>query len=297
MTVDILVPAYGPALALAELVESVLAQSDPAWRLTIIDDAYPDEALPGWAAGLCDARIKYVRNSANLGLTRNFAHSLSFVSQELVTLLGSDDLLLPAYVETVRAAHARHPRAAMIQPGVEVIDEEGRQHAGLADLAKKYLYAPRSTGETVLGGEPLAASLLRGNWLYFPSLCWRADLLTEVGFSSDLHTVLDLATELAMVEAGETLVATPTVCFRYRRHRSSVSSWRAADGSRFLEERAFFRSTAARMRARGWRRAERAARRHLSSRLNALSLVPAALRGGSLRGARLLLRHALGSAE
>ena len=46
-------------------------------------------------------------------------------------------------------------------------------YRGLADRVKRHVYAPRGPGETVLYGEPLATSLLRGNWLYFPSLAWR----------------------------------------------------------------------------------------------------------------------------
>jgi hypothetical protein len=87
----------------------------------------------------------------------------------------------------------------------------------------------------------------------------------------------------------------PQVCFRYRRHRSSVSSARALDGSRFVEERRFFSAEADRMAARGWRRAARAARRHYASRLNALSLLPAAVRHRRSAGApRALTRHVLG---
>ena len=294
--VDLLVPAYAPASTLARLVESVEVQTDRAWRLTIIDDAYPDPDLPTWGTTLTDERIRYRRNARNLGLSANFAHCLSYVTQDLVTVMGSDDLLMPDYVETVRGAHCRHPAVAMIQPGVQVVDDDDRPSSGPVDLAKRYVYAPRARAESVLYGEELAVSLLRGNWLYFPSLCWRADRLLTVGFSTELHTLLDLSTELALVESGDALVRCPTVCFRYRRHRGSVSSWRATDGSRFVEERAFFLAAAERMGALGWRRAERAARRHFSSRMHALLLVPGVLRAAGPRDARVLLRHALGPA-
>jgi glycosyltransferase involved in cell wall biosynthesis len=292
-TVDLLVPAYGPVRMLAELVDSVRAQSDPHWRLVIVDDAYPDDDLASWARALDDERIVYLRNPENLGLSRNFNRCLAEARGELVTLVGSDDVLLPEYVAVVRAAHGRHPEAAMIQPGVSVVDDDGEPARTLVDLAKKYVYAPARDREVVLSGERLAASLLRGNWLYFPSLCWRREALVGVGFQEHLHTVLDLATELELVRADHALVVDPTVCFRYRRHRGSVSSWRARDGSRFDEEKAFFAAEARRMRERGWARAARVARWHLSSRLNALCLVPGAARArdGAARGA--LLRHAL----
>ena len=81
----------------------------------------------------------------------------------------------------------------------------------------------------------------------------------------------------------------------YRRHDASVSAAHAADGRRFAEERAFFEETADRMAARGWPRAARAARRHFSSRLNALTRLPAAARHGGLGGVRALARHAFGT--
>jgi glycosyltransferase involved in cell wall biosynthesis len=290
-SVDLLVPAYAPAAVLDELVASVRAQSDPDWRLVVVDDAYPDERLPAWADGLDDPRITYRRNPANLGLARNFNRCLAEARADLVTFVGSDDLLLPDYVATVRAAHGRHPGAAMVQPGVEVVDGDGRPARSLVDLAKRHLYAPARDREVVLAGEDLAVSLLRGNWLYFPSLSWRTDALRPVGFREDLHTVLDLATELALARAGHALVAVPTVCFRYRRHAGSVSSWRARDGSRFREEEEFFAAEADRLREHGWDRAARAARWHVSSRLNALTQLPGSL--GDAAGARMLVRHAV----
>jgi hypothetical protein len=107
--------------------------------------------------------------------------------------------------------------------------------------------------------------------------------------------VQDLALVLDLVLDGGSLLVEPATCFRYRRHGASVSSAHAADGRRFAEERAFFLETADRMTARGWPRAGRAARRHLSSRLNALIRLPAAARSGGAGGVRTLARHAFGA--
>ena len=143
-----------------------------------------------------------------------------------------------------------------------------------------------------LSGEELAVSLLRGNWLYFPSLCWRAGPLQRTGFREGLSVVQDLALVIDLVLDGESLLVLPTPAFRYRRHAGSVSSAHAADGRRFAEERAFFAATAERMAARGWNRAARAARHHLASRLNALVTLPFAVRDHGVGGARTLARHA-----
>ncbi len=294
-TVDIMLPYYGPVHLMQATVRSVLGQQDPDWRLTVVDDGYP-EPTPEWFAALGDERIRYLRNEQNLGANRNFQRCVELVEHDVVVIMGADDLMFPDYVSTVRAAFAQFPGTAIVQPGVQVIDEHGAPARRLVDTAKRVLYSPRLSARRELGGEELAASLLRGNWLYFPSLAWRAAAVREVGFREGLDVVQDLALVLDLVERGERLVVDPAVCFSYRRHRASDSSWRALDGSRFVEERSFFLDEAARMESRGWHRAARIAHRHISSRLNALTLLPTAVRKRHRSGMRTLARHAFGPA-
>ncbi|MGQ0574690.1 MAG: glycosyltransferase family 2 protein [Pseudonocardia sp.] len=296
--VDVMLPHYGRLDLVQETVRSVLAQDDPHWRLTVVDDTGDalgggaDDALGRWCAELGDERVRYERNPRNLGINRNFARCVELVTEELAVIIGSDDLMLPGYVGTVRAAHAAHPEVAVVQPGVEVVGPDGAATRTLVDLSKRWIYAPAGSG--VLGGEELAVSLLRGNWLYFPSLCWRSRPLKRTGFRPGLDVVQDLALVIDLVLDGERLLVTPQVCFRYRRHGGSVSSAHAADGRRFAEERGFFLDTAARCDAHGWPRAARTARRHLSSRINALTRLPAAIRQRRADGVRSLARHAFG---
>ncbi|MHA6619263.1 glycosyltransferase family 2 protein [Pseudonocardia sp. DLS-67] len=296
-TVDVMLPHYGRLDLVQATIRSVLAQDDPNWRLTILDDTgeSADGALAEWCAGLGDERVRYRLNPRNLGINRNFQQCVDLVEHDLAVLVGNDDLMLPGYVGTVRRAHAAHPDVAIIQPGVEVVDADGAPARSLVDLGKRWVYAPRVTDATVLSGQELAVSLLRGNWLYFPSICWRSEPLRRTGFREGVDVVQDLALVLDLVLDGESLLVEPATCFRYRRHDASVSSAHAADGRRFAEERTFFLETADRMAARGWPRAAGAARRHLSSRLNALTRLPGAARHGGLGGVRTLARHAFGA--
>ncbi|NUR28364.1 MAG: glycosyltransferase [Catenulispora sp.] len=290
-------PYYGDVGMMQEAVRSVLAQRDPHWRLTVVDDG-TEPGVPEWFADLIadhgPAKIHYLRNETNLGITENFQKCLSLVTQPLVTMIGSDDRMLPNYVGTVRALMKAFPQVSLAQPGVEVIDENGEIVEPWVDKVKRLVYAPRVRGAAVLGGEALAVSLLRGNWMYFPAICWRADVITEVGFNPDLRVVQDLALTLEWVRAGAQIVVADTICFQYRRHSDSVSSARAHNGARFAEEGEFFLDEARKMERLGWRKAARAARLHLSSRLHAAALVPGALRRGSRKGARTLAGYAFG---
>jgi glycosyltransferase involved in cell wall biosynthesis len=295
MTFHILLPFYGRPDHLRIAVQSVLAQTDTDWRLTVVDDRYPDEEPGRWVAGLGDPRIEYLRNEKNLGVSRNYLRCVELMTGEHSMLFGCDDVMLPGFVARVQELLAAHPDAAIVQPGAEVIDADGDPYHPLGDRIKDVL-RPRGHGVRVLAGEPVAASLLRGNWTYFPSLIWRVSELRRHGFDPDLDVVQDLGMLLDIVADGGVLVLDDRVVFQYRRHRSSVSSATAVDGTRFAQERELFARQDRRFTELGWTRAARASRRHWSSRLNALTQLPAALRagGGSVRS---LLGHALGRAQ
>ncbi len=292
MPLQILVPFYGDPGLLRRTVDSVLAQTDPDWTLTVVDDGYPDPSVAAFFADLSDPRVHYRRNPSNLGANGNYRHCLALADQDWLVMLGADDELLPHYVATVRAAAAAHPTAAVIQPGVRVIDSDGTEVLPLLDRVKLRLLRPR--GDTVLSGAPLAASLLRGNWLYFPALAFRREPAQRAGFRPGLDVVQDLALVLDLVADGGSLVVLETVCFSYRRHPASDSSGRALDGTRFEEQRRYFRQAADQVDALGGHRAARAGRRHLLSRAHAFTLVPAALRARRWHGAATLARHVLG---
>lgn len=293
-TVDIMLPYYGPVDLMQETVRSVLAQDDPDWRLTVVDDGYPDDSIPGWFESLGDSRVRYLRNEQNLGANRNYQKCLGLIEHDLTVIMGADDVMLPNYVRTVRAAFDAYPDTAVLQPGVHIIDEHGNPAGGLVDGTKRKLYAPKTEERLVMSGEFAAVSLLRGNWLYFPSLCWRSNAIKDRSFREGLNVVQDLALVLDLIYSGESLLVDPAVCFHYRRHSASDSSWRALEGTRFIEERKFFLDASERAAKLGWSRAARVARNHLSSRLNALTLLPSAIKANHRAGMGNLAKHVLG---
>ncbi|MFI9007704.1 glycosyltransferase family 2 protein [Actinosynnema sp. NPDC053489] len=292
--IDIMLPHYGDTSYLKIAVRSVIAQDDHDWHLTVVDDSVTDNGLPEWFDSLRDDRIDYRRNERNLGINANFQKCLDLAERDFLVIMGSDDAMLPNYVSTIRRTTRRYPDADVVQAGVEVIDHTGRVVRPLTDRVKRSLYAPDTTTPRVMAGEALAISLLRGNWTYFPSLCWRREALKDLAFRQGLSVVLDLALMLDLLERGGQLAVVPDTCFQYRRHDASVSSSLASLGRRFTEEHDFFLDVARRMDQIGWHRAAKAARHHLSSRLHALLLLPGAVASRQTASAKLLARHAFG---
>lgn len=243
---EILLPYYGDVALMQDAVRSVLAQDGDDWRLTVVDDG-TEPGVPEWFEQLADPRVRYLRNERNLGVTGNFNRCVELAEYEYLVLMGCDDLMHPNYLQVVRAAADREPTAAMIQPGVQVIGTDGLPFDTLGDRTKRKLYAPKGPGRALLGGEELATSLLRGNWLYFPSICWRTEAVKRFGFRTDLGVIQDLALVVDLLVAGSpwpprrrsasATVGTPRASPRPRptpataSRRPSASSWRPPTAS------------------------------------------------------------------
>ena len=296
MTIDVMLPYYGDVAMMKAAVASVLEQDDKDFRLTIVDDGYPDESLPEYFDGLVarDDRVRYFRNTANLGANGNYKKCVSLVDHDTMVIMGADDIMLPNYLSTVRKAF-QDPSVSIVQPGVEVIDEKGARYRPIGDAVKQYLRQKLvgKASEAIVSGEVLAGSLLTGDWLYFPSIAWRSEAVKKHDFRPQYDVVQDLALAIDIVLSGGKMAVVDTVCFEYRRHRESDSSVRALDGRRFAEERAFFDECVEDFAAKGWSKAARSAKWHVTSRLNAVSLTPKVVAKGMWPGLQKLVAHAV----
>jgi glycosyltransferase involved in cell wall biosynthesis len=290
VSIDVMVPFYGDVSHLLVAVKSVLGQTSPSWNLTIVDDGFPDKSIREKISLLNDPRITYIRNEVNLGANSNYRKCVSLSTSELVVLMGADDVMMPNYIELMLTAYAQNPRASIYHPRVTVIDESGNQYSPYVDKLKKFL-APRNESPQYLSGEALASSLMKGNWTYFPSICWRRDQLLRHQFRSGLNVTQDLALLIDQTMDGAELVYLPTVAFKYRRHKSSDSSIRALDGSRFHEESELFNVLSKELSALGWNKAATHAKLHLFSRANALTNVPRVIKNGHWKSFKKLSRH------
>lgn len=294
-TLDIMIPFWGNVQYLKDTVSSVLGQDSPDWRLTVIDDAYPDEGVAAYFADLQDPRIRYLRKPANEGITANFRSCVAFAQAPYMMMLGCDDLLLPGYVSSVLKAIRDFPDAQLIQPGIQIIDESGKVYLPLGDRIKGLLRKAYGREPLQTGGEKLAVSLLHGDWLYWPSLVFRTGTIKGTDFRDDFPIILDLAVILDLVFDGTAIAVVPDAVFQYRRHSQSASSVDLSDTSRFDDERRYFALAAGLAAGHGWRKAALAARLRLTSRLHALTLLPKAVATVNPGAAARLIRHGLGS--
>jgi len=292
MTIEIFVPFWGAPDLLYATVDSVRGQNDPDWRLVVIDDCYPDDSVAPYFAALDDERISYTRNEVNLGITENYREAIRRATTEHIVILGCDDLLHSNYLDVIRRTIIAVPQADVIQPGVVVIDERGDEVRPLVDRVKQSILAPHGgSGIAVLTGEAMATSLIRGDWLYWPSLAFRTETLRRIDFREGLPIIQDLALLMDIAFEGGTLAYDPTIAFSYRRHGGSASQKTLLDGRRFRDERTYYAQARGLASARGWRRTAATARLRLMSRLHGVAELPGVIRRGTGRGLQSTLAH------
>jgi len=276
---EIALPFYGDVAFLKEAVASVIDQTDPNWQLLVVDDGYPDGTLPAWFAGLNDSRISYLRNEKNLGANGNFQKCLSLVTSDFCVVMGADDILEPDFIKVVTNTILKYPDASIIHPGVKIVNEKNNEISTRSDAIKFKLRNSLESNQ-ILVGEDLAISLMKGNWMYFPAITWRTEIIQDIGFRPGFNVCQDLGLAIDVIMQGGKMVLIDDEVFRYRRHMASDSSVKAINGERFIDERSFFKVMSTELKSLGWSRAARAARVHLTSRLHAASLIPACVRRG-----------------
>jgi glycosyltransferase involved in cell wall biosynthesis len=261
--IDILLPYWGEFSLLKKTVDSVLAQTEPGWQLLIFDDAYPSDEAKKYFAKLNDRRVVYYRHRKNIGITKNFNFALNAARSKYCVVLGCDDKLLPDYIKTVLKNIGD---VDFYQPGVEVIDDNDELYNPTVDKIKS-LIRPKKSG--IYYGEKLASSLCVGNWLYFPSITWKTDVVKRYKFDTLHDNMQDVILELTMVMEGRKLFVDNEVTFQYRRSANSWSSRRKSKaGGRFSEENEIYNNFAKDFRRNGWYTAALSARLHATSRLH-----------------------------
>lgn len=292
MSVHIVVPYYMDPKYLFELIESVRKQTRDDWRLTIVDDQYPGTAAKDYIAELDDPRIEWIQNEKNLGTTGNSSYCITLGELKYMTVMGADDALEPNYVETVQNAFERHPEAIMVHPGVTVVDSEGNPTDSLADRIKRVV-SKSAWKQDELDGPTAARSLMRGNWLYCPAMCFRTDVVSRAEMLGDFASIADLAWVMDMLLGGGTMAMDPTPAFRYRRHAGNHSSQHAKSVLRFAEEQRYYLAMSKRLKEHGWRKAARAARLHPTTRLHAMRSAVGAVASRDIKLTAKLTRLAL----
>ena len=262
------VPYYSGLGYLRMALQSLVGQENKHWLAIVLDDRGGEDAEET-VRSFNDDRISYVRNETNLGLSGNWNKALSLVTTELVTLFHSDDELESNYTDLILGLMARYPEAVAGHCRTRVIGPTGKALWSLPDEVKKII-RPKGIDDIVTEGEEGLLSLVKGAWIFCPTLCYRKSLLPSGGFSSTWKFVLDVDLTSRILFDGGVVVGTPTVGYRYRRHLTNQTALLTESNIRFQEEIDHLNQVSLRSSEIGWKRVQRSANRKVIVRLHML---------------------------
>jgi glycosyltransferase involved in cell wall biosynthesis len=122
--VSVVIPTYNSERWLRACVESALIQTFRDIEVLVFDDASTDGTL-ALMAGFDDPRLRYVRSATNVRFAANVNKGLRAATGRYVIILGSDDILLPTFLERAVGMLEARPEAAMLHGGAIWIDDAG----------------------------------------------------------------------------------------------------------------------------------------------------------------------------
>ncbi len=218
MNVSVVIPAHNAAKTLAHTLESLLAQTHPAWEATLIDDGSSDGTLEiaREFAGR-DTRIRVISQScAGVSAARNAG--IAQAKEEWLLFLDSDDWISPVHLERMTGVLAA-------DPGLDAV------HCGWNRVLPDGTMLERSAENTLKGD--LFEVLTQRCYFAIHACLIRRALVQEVGaFDESLPTCEDWDLWQRTARTGARFGWIPDVLAFYRMRPASLST----DGRQFLAD-------------------------------------------------------------
>jgi glycosyltransferase involved in cell wall biosynthesis len=126
--ISVVMPAFNTRRFAARAIDSILDQTCADFEFIIVDDASTDgsaEMFRDYAAR--DARVRVLRNDANLGFVRSRNRGIEAARAALIANMDSDDIALPSRLDRQRALMAARPEVGVCGGDVILIDEDDRE--------------------------------------------------------------------------------------------------------------------------------------------------------------------------
>jgi glycosyltransferase involved in cell wall biosynthesis len=142
--VSIGLPVYNGERYIAETLDSLLAQTYENFELIICDNASTDKTEQICRSfALKDDRIRYVRNSTNLGAPKNYRLSFELSAGDYFRWANSDDLFAPTSLSRCVEVLDSDPSIVLTYPKTLLIDERGQVISEYEDGL--HLQSPRAS--------------------------------------------------------------------------------------------------------------------------------------------------------
>jgi len=213
----VVMAAHDTADTVASAVRSVLAQTRPDFELFVIDDGSGDGTAEQVRPFLADDRVRLLE-TPHAGAAAARSAGIAAGSAPLISMVDSDDLWMPDYLERMGAALDADPGASFAYTDAWYLDDATRQVRRLSAMG--YQRPPEPPPATAAD---LFAVLCERNFIY-NAVTVRRTAVDAVGPPDPrLRSMIDWEWWLRLTAAGHRAVRVPGRLAVYRLRPGSMS--------------------------------------------------------------------------
>jgi glycosyltransferase involved in cell wall biosynthesis len=211
-SLSILIACRNHARYLRRSIDSVLAQTRLPDEILLIDDASSDEtsAIMTLVAARDPARIRFVRNTTNVGLIGVVQQGVDAMTGDYVTFCAADDWLFPDFCEKAMRLLEAHPQAAIFNSLGRSIDDAGR------DLGLDSGPVPTTVGGYLSPSACRAFILENDSWFLGYTAVYRREALRALGrYDPSLGSFFDnFVSRMLVMRHGACFIPEPLAAAR-----------------------------------------------------------------------------------
>ena len=207
---SILSSAHETEAYLAEMIDSVIAQTDPDWELVVVDNGMSTEIAQVVGKYATDPRIRLVRQE-HQGLDGGVDAAAAAAQGTYYAVVHSDDALEPTFCERTRSILDANP-------GIDAVVVDAFPFADGHTQPHSFRQLGGVTVEPGVDHAVTTADLVGGQVLYYTAAIRASAWKLGGGYACDTPKVEDLAMFLRMLAAGCDIRALPEQLARYRLH-------------------------------------------------------------------------------
>ena len=263
----VMIPAYGKSPYLRQTLESAVKHLPLEVPITVIED--PSEVTNIEDLVKEFPRVQYVKNIQRLGIGGNFNKSIELSTGIFTQICGSDDIFLNNPLVDFDRGKLSISEIAVVGLDVEVINKSSEVVKTIPDTVKRTL-RPRMGKLNIFQNHKIFSNLMLGDWLYFPAILWKTQIIKQIKFDGNFHTAMDLDIFIRLLKDDKKIAFINSKILGYRRHDQSASSLYAKSIGRFDEEFLCHKNALEVARNKKWRTGAILAQLALTVRLHAI---------------------------
>jgi glycosyltransferase involved in cell wall biosynthesis len=217
--VSVLIPTYQYARYLPAAIDSVLQQTLRDIEILVVDDASSDgtvSILERYTHQ--DRRLRWQRNSTNLGMVANANRCLAQARGSYIKFLMADDLLLaPDALARMVAPLVSDPSVSLVACARQIIDDKTRPQD---------IWCHWPDHSVIAGVDVIRRSLVdTRNYIGEPTATMFRRTQSGRGFNVYYHQIVDLEMWFHLLEQGSmAYIAEPLCAFRIHPHQQTVAA-------------------------------------------------------------------------